>query len=139
MPEEYEYSSKGIVASNIKRLMREKGVIASDVCRALGIPNATFSDWINGKTYPRIKQLEKLADYFEVSKSEIVDIPIDRDDPIYKAAKEETRRRREEEEDDPHEVRMIARAGKKMTPEKRQQMLEVLKTIFPEEFKDDEP
>ncbi len=41
--------------------------------------------------------------------------------------------------DDPHEVRMIARAGRRMSPEKRAEMLRVLKAIFPEEFQDDEP
>ena len=32
------------------------------------------------------------------------------------------------------EITMIARAGAKMTPEKRQSMLQILKTIYPEEF-----
>ena len=90
MPDEYESSSRGIVAGNIKRLMRKKGVIASDVCRALGIPNATFSDWINAKTYPRISQLEKLCEYFNVNKSDIVEIWIDRNDPIYELARKKT-------------------------------------------------
>lgn len=90
MPDDYEYSSRGIVASNIKRLMRKKGVIASDVCRALDIPNATFSDWLNAKTYPRIKQLEKLTEYFGVSKSDIVELPVDADDPLLRLARVET-------------------------------------------------
>lgn len=90
MQNDYEYSSRGIVAANIKRLMREKGVISSDVCRDLKIPNATFSDWINAKTYPRIHQLENLAAYFGVRKADIVEIYIDRDDPIYMLAKKKT-------------------------------------------------
>ena len=110
MSNEYEYSSKGIVASNIKRLMRKKGVIASDVCRALGIPNATFSDWINGKTYPRIKQLDKLVEYFGVSKSDIVDIPIDRDDPLLE----------------------LARVKPKLTP-RQQELIKLLDQLPPEQ------
>ena len=42
----------------------------------------------------------------------------------------------EEERQEPHEIRMIARAGQKMDPEKRQEMLRVLKAIYPEEFGD---
>ena len=87
MPNDYEDSSRGIVAANIKRLMRQKGVIASDVCRALEIPNATLSDWTNAKTYPRISHLEKLAAYFGVSKAEIVELHIDPDDPLLEFAR----------------------------------------------------
>ena len=34
------------------------------------------------------------------------------------------------------EITMIARAGKKMSPERRQDMLRLLKIAFPEEFRD---
>jgi len=80
-------TSREIIASNIRRLMRKKGVVATDVCKALDIPNATFSDWINAKTYPRISKIEKLAEYFGVSRSDIIDIYIDREDPAYEAAR----------------------------------------------------
>lgn len=80
-------TSRGIIASNIQRLMRKKGVVATDVCKALDIPNATFSDWINAKTYPRISKIEKLAEYFGVNRSDLVDLYIDREDPAYKAAR----------------------------------------------------
>ena len=36
------------------------------------------------------------------------------------------------------EIMMIARAGKKMSPERRQDMLQLLKIAFPEEFRDDD-
>ncbi len=36
------------------------------------------------------------------------------------------------------EITMIARAGKKMSPERRQDMLRLLKIAFPEEFRDDD-
>lgn len=42
----------------------------------------------------------------------------------------------EPEAEQMREVRMIARAGAKMPPEKRKEMMRVLKAIFPEEFKD---
>lgn len=89
MPDIYEYSSRAIVAANIKMFMREKGVTASDVCKALNIPNATFSDWINAKTYPRISKLEKLADYFGVRKADLVDLSTERNDPILRLLKTE--------------------------------------------------
>lgn len=38
----------------------------------------------------------------------------------------------------PEEINMIARAGRKMSPERRQDMLTMLKIAFPEEFRDDD-
>lgn len=43
-----------------------------------------------------------------------------------------------EEDDDFPEVRLIARAGKKMTPERKADMMRMLKMMFPEEFGEDE-
>ncbi len=42
------------------------------------------------------------------------------------------------ERDELPEITMIARAGKKMSPERRQDMLRLLKIAFPEEFRDDD-
>lgn len=38
----------------------------------------------------------------------------------------------------PEEIHMIARAGRKMSPERRADMLTMLKIAFPEEFRDDD-
>jgi transcriptional regulator with XRE-family HTH domain len=65
--------NKEIMARNIKHLMDKKGVNASMICSTLNIPNTTFSDWCNAKTYPRIDKIEMLANYFNVSKSELVE------------------------------------------------------------------
>ena len=58
---------------NIQRYMEEKGVIAADVCRDLGFKPNTFSDWCHGKTYPRIDAIEKMATYFGIPKSFLVE------------------------------------------------------------------
>lgn len=68
--------NKVIMAKNIKRLMEEKRVNATDVCEALNFKHNTFSDWVNGKTYPRIDKIEMMANYFNVSKSDLVEEPI---------------------------------------------------------------
>lgn len=49
------------------KLLQEKGVKTSDVCRATGIVASTFSDWKKGKSAPKQDKLKKIADYFEVS------------------------------------------------------------------------
>lgn len=70
---ENNLGNKETMAKNIIRLMRNKGVNATDVCKTLGFPNATFSDWINAKTYPRIDKIEKMAMFFGVEKSDLVE------------------------------------------------------------------
>ena len=65
--------NKKIMADNIKRLMKNKGVDASTVCSDLNISMSTFSDWCNAKTYPRIDKIELLSNYFNVPKSELVE------------------------------------------------------------------
>lgn len=130
LKETMEAGSREIVAENLRRLMRKKGVAASDVCKAVGIPNATFSDWLHARTYPRISKLEKLAEYFGVGKAEITEVYIDKEDPVLQLARERT-------EDEFPEVTLLARAGKKMSPERRQDMIKLLKIAFPEEFGDE--
>lgn len=65
--------NKKIMAKNIKNQMLQNGVTAADVCKALNIKPNTFSDWVNAKTYPRIDQIQKLADYFDIHKFMLVE------------------------------------------------------------------
>lgn len=65
--------NKRIMSSNIRRLMIRKGVNSATVCADLGFPIASFSDWINAKSYPRIDKIEKMANYFGVKKSDLVE------------------------------------------------------------------
>lgn len=66
-------ANKEVMSQNIRRLLESKNVKAIDVCRALGIKQNTFSDWMTGKTYPRIDKIEMLANYFGVNKSDLVE------------------------------------------------------------------
>lgn len=66
-------NNKEILADNLKRLMYKKGVTPVVVCNELGFKVNTYSNWIHAKIYPRIDKIEKLADYFGVSKSELIE------------------------------------------------------------------
>ena len=65
--------NKDIMAKNIRRLMDIKGKDRNDICQDLGFKYTTFTDWINAKTYPRIDKIEMLANYFGVSKADLVE------------------------------------------------------------------
>jgi len=65
--------NKETMAKNIKYFMELRSVNSVDMCRILGVPQSTFSYWLNAKTYPRIDKIEKMANYFGVSKSDLVE------------------------------------------------------------------
>ena len=65
--------NKNIFANNLKYHMELSGKTRRDVCEALGFSYYTFSDWVNGKKYPRMDKVEMLADYFGILKSDLIE------------------------------------------------------------------
>ena len=47
-------------------LLKEHGVKTSDVAKATGIPQSTFTDWKKGRSKPKTEKLSKIAEYFGV-------------------------------------------------------------------------
>lgn len=68
-----DLGNKNIMAKNIQRLMEQAGKSRTQVCDDLGIKYTTFTDWVNAKTYPRIDKIEMMANYFGVSKADLVE------------------------------------------------------------------
>ena len=66
-------ANKDILANNLKKYIAKSGRDRAEVAEALGVPYSTMTDWINGKKYPRINNIEKLAAFFNVSKSELIE------------------------------------------------------------------
>ena len=65
--------NKDVLAKNLKKYIAKSGKDRAKVAEALDVPYSTMTDWVNGKKYPRINNIEKLADYFNVSKSELIE------------------------------------------------------------------
>ena len=65
--------NKSIFASNLKRYMDIKKKSRREVSEAIGVSYYTFTDWVNGKKYPRMDKVEKLADYFCILKSDLIE------------------------------------------------------------------
>lgn len=68
-----DQKNKDIIAKNIRHYMEMKGKSRTDICHALDIKYTTLSDWVNGKTYPRIDKIERMARYFGIKKSDLVE------------------------------------------------------------------
>jgi transcriptional regulator with XRE-family HTH domain len=66
-------TNKDIFASNLKKYMALNEKSRTDISKALGISYYTITDWVNGKKYPRMDKIEMLAQYFGVSKSDLIE------------------------------------------------------------------
>ena len=62
-----------VFAKNLKKYIAKSGKDRTEVANDLGLAYSTLTDWINGKKYPRINNIERLADYFKVSKSDLIE------------------------------------------------------------------
>lgn len=65
--------NKEVMAKNISKYMKEKNVDRIRLSKDLKLKYTTVSDWINAKTYPRIDKIELLANYFGVTKADLVE------------------------------------------------------------------
>lgn len=65
--------NRAIMGKNIRRLLIEKDITRQELSDRLGISYSTLTDWINGNTYPRIDSIERLANFFGVNKSDLVE------------------------------------------------------------------
>ena len=65
--------NKEVMAKNIRHFMAREHLNSTDMCRIFGFKQATFSDWINAKAYPRIDKIERMANYFGISKALLVE------------------------------------------------------------------
>lgn len=68
-----DLGNKEIMAKNIMYYMEKYDKTRQDMCEALGVKYTTFTDWVKGKSYPRIDKIELMANYFGISKSDLVE------------------------------------------------------------------
>ena len=55
------------VIDKINLLIAENGITGAELCRAIGVSRAVYSQWNTKATKPSNKTLKKIADYFGVS------------------------------------------------------------------------
>ena len=62
-----------IFSRNLKRYVALSGAKQKDVAAVIGVSTGTFTDWVKGRAYPRMDKLQRLADYFGIKKSDLVE------------------------------------------------------------------
>lgn len=63
------------MSQNIQRYMAQKGISRAKLADDLGVKYTTLSDWVKGNSYPRIDKIEMMANYFGISKADLVEKP----------------------------------------------------------------
>ena len=132
--------NKQIMAKNIRYYMNKHSVSQTELCNTLGFKMPTFSDWVNAKTYPRIDKIELMANYFGISKADLVEDHNDMQQsemPYY--LNDETRQIAQEAFENP-ELRTLFHVARDIPPERLKAHIEFMKSLKAQEKGDpDEP
>lgn len=65
--------NKTTMAKNLSYYLKKSGKSQREMAELIGVSPAAFSDWINGRKYPRIDKIELLANYFGILKSDLIE------------------------------------------------------------------
>lgn len=67
--------NKETFAKNLSFYMDVHQKSQKDMAEIVGVAPSTFNDWMKAKKYPRIDKIEKLANYFAIAKSDLIEEP----------------------------------------------------------------
>lgn len=68
-----DLGNKEIFSKNLRYYMTINNKTRIDLCRDLDFKYTTFTDWYNGNIYPGIDKIEKIANYFRIEKSDLIE------------------------------------------------------------------
>ena len=65
--------SKEVFSRNLRKYMAQAGINQKELAKIIGVSPATFNGYYKGEFYPRIDKIQKLADYFGILKSDLIE------------------------------------------------------------------
>lgn len=68
-----EDRQRQIFSNNLRRLIDVSGKTQKDVADAIGVSQQIMNVWARGKAIPRMGKIQRLADYFGIEKSQLID------------------------------------------------------------------
>ena len=68
-----ELQQRQIFSENLNRYVMQSGKTQLEIANAIGVSAQTFNSWIRGVAIPRMDKIQKLADYFKIKKSDLID------------------------------------------------------------------
>ena len=66
-----DLKNREFFSENLTRIMKEKNIRQVDLHNALGIPKSTLTGYVKGRSMPTAGNLQKLADFLHVKKSDL--------------------------------------------------------------------
>ena len=64
---------KKIFSENLNRLLQDREKTQSEVAKEIDVSPQTFNTWTQGIAIPRMGKIQRLADYFHIEKSALLD------------------------------------------------------------------
>ena len=65
--------NKDIFSRNLRYYIERSGKDRRELAEIWGFPYSTVTEWLNGRKYPRIDRIEKMAQYFGILKSDLIE------------------------------------------------------------------
>lgn len=117
----------------LKKALSIKNMKPIELVEKTGIPKSAISQYMSGYAKPKQDRIYLISKALEINEGWLMgyDVPMEREQQ-----KSNTEQNTKEEIENP-DIRMIARAGKKMTPEQAELLRKYAEFTFPEAFKKD--
>ena len=71
-------------SKNLSYFLSLNDMQQKDLAKILGVQPSTVTNWIKKTSIPQVSTIQKIADYFKIGKSDLVDEKLE-DDPILDA------------------------------------------------------
>lgn len=95
-----------IIGTNIKLLLAENHMTQMELAKAIGVSQASITNWANGIKSPRIDKIDAICEVFRCSRSDILQV----------RSTDEGERLAQELKDNP-KYRMLLRTASELSPE----------------------
>lgn len=70
-------NTKELFTKNLNRLLSENNKTQLDLAKFLGVSNTTVNNYVKGYNAPRMDKIDKIAQFFNVNRSELINDPVD--------------------------------------------------------------
>ncbi len=122
---------KRIFAKNLNKYISLSNKTQKEIADAIDVSPQTFNTWCQGIALPRMGKVQRLADYFGIGKTDLIDEKSDSNTDHY-YLNEETREIAQEAFENP-ELRTLFKVARDIPPERLRAHIEFMKTLKAQE------
>lgn len=122
---------KRIFAKNLNKYISLSNKTQKEIADAIDVSPQTFNTWCQGIALPRMGKVQRLADYFGIGKTDLIDEKSNSDTDHY-YLNEETREIAQEAFENP-ELRTLFKVARDIPPERLRAYIEFMKTLKAQE------